>query len=344
MHLSTTENRKRNILLLEATTDETQQLRLSEERKIITDACKRSRRREEFGIEVRTGATGGDLRRAILDFKPEVVHVCGHGSGAKGIAFQSDTTSAAQIISTDAVADTFRLSAKYGTVCVVFNVCHSEIQATQVVKHIPYVVGMRNEISDQAALKFAEGFYDSLFAGEPFGDCFEWGVNAIHSAGIPEYSTPRLKVRDPQFSKTQMVCDRFYYEDLVEAPIPLEGTGFSIQRAHALVWRIFDTETGKISYIEQTFLNLRSDQDDLILPYTSEWVFEETRREAETIYTLADINRIRRIPLDDFTLSTSDQDRLNRFEAAKRSLFSKCPAGDAKWRMNDKGQLVKVFD
>ena len=122
------------------------------------------------------------------------------------------------------------------------------------------------------------------------------------------------------------------------------STSFSIQRAHALVWQIFDTATGKISYIEQTFLNLRSDGDGLILPYTSEWVFEESRREADTIYTLADIKRIRRIPLDDFTLSTSDRDRLNRFEAAKRSLFSSFHAGDAKWHMNDKGHMEKVID
>lgn len=344
MHLPIAENRKRTILVLEANSDDTQPLRLSDEIRIITDACERSRRREEFEIEVRTSVTGCHLRRAILDCKPEIVHVCGHGSGARGMVFESETTSAAQIISTAAVADTFRLSAKYGTVCVVFNVCHSEIQAEQVVKYIPFVIGMRSAISDKAAQKFTEGFYDSVLAGEPFGDCYEWGVNAILSAGIPEHLTPRLKVKEPQLTPCQMVAGRFYYVDLVEDPIPLGDTGFSIQRAHALVWQIFDAATNKISFIEQTFLNLRSDKDGFLLPYTSEWVFEETQKEADTIYTLADIKRIRRIPLDDFTLDTSNQDRLNRFEAAKRSLLSTFPAGDAKWHVNDRGQLEKVID
>jgi hypothetical protein len=352
--LSNAENRnaeypRRNVLVLETNPDDTTPLRLSEEIKIITDACKRSRRREEFEIEVRTSVTDGDLRRALLECKPEIVHVCGHGSAAQGVVFESGTTGGAQIISTAALADTFRLSAKH-TVCVVFNVCHSEIQAMKVVKYIPYVIGMHTVISDKAALKFAEGFYDSLFAGESFGDCYEWGVNAIHTAGIPEHSTPRLKVKEPQLNSCQMVIGRFYYKNLVEDPTPLGDTGFSIQRAHAQVWQIFDMTTHKISFIEQTILSLRSDRDGFLLPYTSEWVFEEIQKEADasgtqmTYNTLADIKKIRRIGLDDFTLDTSNQNLLNRFEAAKLSLSSTFPAGDAKWHVNDKGQLVKVID
>jgi hypothetical protein len=342
------EKRKRSILLLEANPDDTPPLRLSEEIRIITDACERSRRRDEFTIEVRTSVTSSHLRRAIIDCKPEIVHICGHGSGAQGMIFENETNGDAQIISTVALADTFRLSKN--TTCVVFNVCNSEPQAEQVVKYIPYVISMSNEISDEAALKFSEGFYDSLFGGEPFGDCYEWGVNAIHSAGIPEHSTPRLKVKAPHLTSGQMVIGRFYYKNWVEDPTPLGDTGFSIQRAHALVWKICDMATGKISFIEQTIVNLLSDRDKFILPYTSEWVFEDTQREADaegtqdTINTLANIDKIRRIGLDDFTLDTSNQNLLNRFEAAKRSLSITFPAGDAKWHMNDKGQLEKVIN
>jgi hypothetical protein len=347
--LPNAENRKHNILVLEANSDDTPPLRLSDEIKIIANACERSKRRDEFDIEVRTSVNGSDLRRAMLDCKPKIVHVCGHGAGAQGMALESETTGTAQIISTVALADTFRLSAKY-TVCVVLNFCHSEIQAKEVVKYIPFVVGMRSKISDEAALKFTGRFYDGVFAGESFDDCYGWGVNAILSAGIPEHSTPRLKVKEPQLTAGQVVVGRFYYKDLVEDPIPLEDTGFSMQRAHALVWQIFDLATQKISFIEQTILNLRSDRDGFLLPYTSEWVFEEVQKEADaggtqdTIHTLADIKRIRRIGLDDFTLDTSNQNLLNRFEAAKRSLSRIFPAGDAKWHINDRGQLEKVID
>jgi hypothetical protein len=346
----TTENQKRNILLLEANPDDTPPLRLSEEIRIITNACERSRRREEFGIEVRTGVTSSHLRRAILDCKPEIFHFSGHGSGAQGMVFEGETTGIAQTNSTVVLADTFRLSAKYGAVCVLLNACHLGLQVEQAVKYIPYVIGMRSQISDKAALKFSEGFYDNLFAGEPFGDCYEWGVNALYSAGIPEHSTPRFKVKEPQLTPCQMVAGRFYYANLVEDPTPLGDTSFSIQRAHALVWQIFDAATNKILFIEQTFLNLRSDRGGFLLPYTSELVFEETQKEADaggtqdTVNTLADIKRIRCIPLDDFTLDTSNQDLLNRFEAAKRSLLSTFPAGDAKWYVNDRGQLEKVID
>jgi len=75
------------------------------------------------------------------------------------------------------------------------NACFSEVQANAIARHIPYVVGMRRAIGDQAAIQFAIGFYDALLAGESVELAYRFGCNAIQMAGIVEQMTPILKRR-----------------------------------------------------------------------------------------------------------------------------------------------------
>jgi hypothetical protein len=51
---------------------------------------------------------------------------------------------------------------------------------------------MSKAIGDEAAIKFAVGFYDAVAAGRDFGKAFEFGRNAIDLSGVPEYLTPVL--------------------------------------------------------------------------------------------------------------------------------------------------------
>ena len=60
-------------------------------------------------------------------------------------------------------------------------------------RHIGYVVGMKKAIGDDAAIKFAVGFYDALAAGREYEESFKFGQSAIDLAGIPEDLTPVLK-------------------------------------------------------------------------------------------------------------------------------------------------------
>lgn len=336
---------QKHVVVLQSNPEDTPKVRTDEEIRIIAEALDRSKKRDEFRIEVKTSVTDKHLRRAILDFQPVVVHICGHGSGPNGIVFENEATNRVQLISTTALAGTFRL-AKH-TDCVVLNVCSSEIQANEVAKHIPYVIGMQKPISDKAALKFAEGFYDALFAGETFPASFEWGINAIQSAGIPEDSTPSLKLREPELTQSQVLVGRYYYYKLEEHAIPLGNTGFSMQRFHAFVVWIHDRATCKDTFVEYTWLHLKSLQDRISIPYTSEWTFTEIRRQGAgrkgvAINTEADITTIRRAGLDSF--STPDRDLKDRFEEAKRCIVEQFPRADATWQENEEGQLQKIID
>jgi hypothetical protein len=73
------------------------------------------------------------------------------------------------------------------------NACYSEDQANAISKHIDFVVGMNKAIGDQAAIRFAVGFYDALGAGKPVDVAVEFGCSAIDVKMIPEYSAPVLK-------------------------------------------------------------------------------------------------------------------------------------------------------
>ena len=78
---------------------------------------------------------------------------------------------------------------------MVLNACYSEAQAEAIVQHIPYVIGMNQEVGDTAAREFAVGFYDALGAGKSIEIAYKFGCNSIRMAGIPEDLTPVLKKR-----------------------------------------------------------------------------------------------------------------------------------------------------
>ncbi|MCY7334504.1 MAG: hypothetical protein LH649_18005 [Pseudanabaena sp. CAN_BIN31] len=55
---------------------------------------------------------------------------------------------------------------------------------------------MDQAIGDRAAIEFAVGFYAAIGAGESYELAYKLGCNAIRLAGINEYSTPQLLMRD----------------------------------------------------------------------------------------------------------------------------------------------------
>jgi hypothetical protein len=187
----------KTILFLAANPKQTPQLRLDEESRKLRAALTRSLQRDNFQLEQWWAVTPGDVRRALLDFQPTVVHFSGHGQLAsttttqpEGLVFENETGHD-QVVSAEAIGNLFELFAD--TVeCVVLNACYSATQAEAIGKHIPYVVGMTQAIGDVAATEFATGFYDGLLAGRTVEFAYRMGCNAIQMQGIPEHLTPVL--------------------------------------------------------------------------------------------------------------------------------------------------------
>ncbi|BAZ38264.1 hypothetical protein NIES4101_42010 [Calothrix sp. NIES-4101] len=169
--------KKGRILILTANPTSTNKLRLDEEVREITEGLRRSKEREQFTIESRWAVRADDIRRAILDFEPQIVHFSGHGEREGELVFE-DAAGNAKAVTPEALAGLFELFTNE-VKCVVINACYSHKQADAITQHIDYVIGMKQAIGDKAAIKYAIGFYDALGAGRTIEIAHKFGVNAI---------------------------------------------------------------------------------------------------------------------------------------------------------------------
>src|ERR1043165_3884006 len=78
---------------------------------------------------------------------------------------------------------------------VVLNACFSEEQAQSISEEIDCVVGMTDEVGDQAAIVFAANFYRALGFGESVQSAFSQAVTAIKLQNIPGAATPKVFVK-----------------------------------------------------------------------------------------------------------------------------------------------------
>jgi hypothetical protein len=193
----------KKILILSANPKDTNKLRLDEEVRNIQAAIKRANNREQFEIITALAVRVEDLRHALLDHQPTIVHFSGHGSGTTGLVLESNSGQM-QLVSSESLARLFKLF-QNKIECVLLNACYSEVQADAIYQYIDCVIGMKRPIGDVAAIEFAVGFYDALGAGNSYEDCFEVGCASIDLEGIPESETPILKFRPhlPQASNKE---------------------------------------------------------------------------------------------------------------------------------------------
>ena len=129
--------------------------------------------------------------------KPQIVQFSGHGSGEDGLILENEVGKAT-FVDAESLAGLFEQVADE-IECVVLNACYSEIQAKAIAQHVSYVIGMNQEIGDNAALEFAFGFYNALGEGRDFEFAYKWACNCIRMAGIQEHLSPVLK-KGPKLS------------------------------------------------------------------------------------------------------------------------------------------------
>ena len=178
------------VLILCASPSDQDKLRLGAEEKGIRNALQRSNNRQHWQITSNQAATVDDLRRALLDCGPSVVHFAGHGDGAGGLCFEDEAgnTHFASGAPLARLFHNFREHLK----CVVLNACFSKVQAELIRNEIDYVVGMKSSIGDEPAMKFAVAFYDALFAGTDFRMAFDLGCSALDLHNLPDVNVPEF--------------------------------------------------------------------------------------------------------------------------------------------------------
>ena len=202
-------------------------LRLDVEVRRIEEALLRSRYSDRFELVTKLAIRAIDLRRALLDHRPQIVHFSGHGTGDQGLVLENDAGEM-QLVSTEALGRLFSIFESGATECVLLNACYSEIQATAIHQSVDCVIGMNQPIGDKAAVQFAEGFYDALGAGSLYDEAFRIGCSAIDLDGSSEYEKPVLKYRKrpSALSAAQLMTDSAESKEIIppmEKPKPAQS-------------------------------------------------------------------------------------------------------------------------
>ena len=209
------DNSIQKILILAANPIDSVRLSLDREVGEIRTTLQLSKNRDRFEIAARGSVRPNELQQYLYDLQPQIVHFSGHGLGSliadneqrssrkftpildddlqpQGLMFEDDNGHS-KVVSGAALANLFGLF-RDRVVCVVLNACYSAQQAQEIVKHIPYVVGMNRAIGDIAARKFSQGFYRAIWDNRSIEEAFTSGKNAIELDGIPEELTPVLLI------------------------------------------------------------------------------------------------------------------------------------------------------
>ena len=178
------------ILFLASDPTDQARLRIGQEFREIKEKLQISQGRDKFKLALpELSVRAEDISQALLDITAEIVHFSGHGASV-GLVFEN-RIGQTQLIDPEALAALFEQFAKQ-LKCVILNACYSETQAKAIARHINFVIGMNQEIGDQAAIAFSVGFYQALGAGRTVEEAYKMGCVQIRLSGISEHLTPIL--------------------------------------------------------------------------------------------------------------------------------------------------------
>ena len=169
---------KIRVLLVFANPAGTPQLRLSQEDRVIRQALQRGKARDYVSLEVRHATTVDDLRHALLDDGYEVLHFSGHGSF--DVLLFEDSQGKKLDAPLEAIG---ALVAHHPSIkCVILNACDSVAALSKPVADV--TIGMDSSVDDDAAVQFAQGFYDAVAAGKSYDFAINEGKLACQTKGL----------------------------------------------------------------------------------------------------------------------------------------------------------------
>ena len=148
--------------------------------------------RGHFKLSAKLAARPEDLVSALTQYKPQVLHFSGHGTGKGGLAFEDDQR-AMVLLEQQALDSVFAARELVASLqLVVLNACWSEEQARTVASNGPDIVGMKIDVLDEVAKAFADGFYRSLAAGMTIEGAHAAAISWTAAKGLPEADSPVL--------------------------------------------------------------------------------------------------------------------------------------------------------
>jgi hypothetical protein len=182
-------NKSLKVLFLAADPFKKDALSLDEEVRGVTAAIQSGEHRN-IALTSAWAVRPDDLQVLLLQHQPHVLHFSGHGTAASQLILVDEHGAPRSVTETvlkhllTVLQDNVRL--------VVLNACHSESLADGLVEVIDCAVGMRGEIDDVAARKFAVALYRALAHGRSLQTAFDLGINSIKYDSLDAANVPKL--------------------------------------------------------------------------------------------------------------------------------------------------------
>lgn len=181
------------ILFLAANPDDMPPLAVDKEMRQVDSKIRQGSGRDGVAVVSHWAVKRDDLSRALLQHQPHIVHISGHGEPDQGILLE-DEHGHSRPVSTEGLGEMFRIL-RDNIRLVVLNACFSLPQARAIGEHIDFVVGMRDEITDDTSITFTESLYGALAFGRSVQTAFDLGVVSLHLDDNPQRDRPALLVR-----------------------------------------------------------------------------------------------------------------------------------------------------
>jgi hypothetical protein len=210
-------------------------------------------------VEVLETATPSSFEKALRTLEPDLVHLIATGfeEGRRGFgpvrqrlallvneATATDATRQHVLLEGKRLADLFARAEHLRVVVV--NGCNTDALAGNIAACVPATVAHRGDISDEAAVAFAEGFYSALLNGLPLEAAVTGGRLAIDS-------------RDPGGREWSAAVIYLQTTDGTFLPASTEGAGGTVTKAEvrdALVAPSERAPTRSVDREKQSLLSL----------------------------------------------------------------------------------------
>lgn len=150
-------------------------LRVEEEFREIQQTVSQGRERDNIQLKSWWAVQPRDITQALFAVEPHFVHFAGHGDTKEGSIVVGDEYGYIHTIPVGGLVQAFQ-AAGQGVRCVVVNACSTERLAQALAAAGLCVIGMRQPVGDQSAVRFSIGFYQALAAGRSVETAFSAGV------------------------------------------------------------------------------------------------------------------------------------------------------------------------
>lgn len=202
------------IIFLASNPSDTAELQLTKEHSRISEKLQNADHPERFPIRPFRAVTAFEFNEHIFNERPNIVHFSGHGDSTKpdvkeavsngmgrpktiksnpeeesGIFLWDEDKRKSRFVNTVFLKRTFKSMVQRHDIpikVVIFNACHSSVQAEAVSKVVPYVVGTSWTVKDEAAIAFATGFYFGITEDMSIEDAVDNGITYASVYNEPE--------------------------------------------------------------------------------------------------------------------------------------------------------------